>query len=107
MTLRHATTRDRLASIQRDGLRVACADPAAKIQGVWLHTASHSPWAVVHTMRKHKAQLEDVVIIEVTVPRRQLKRFRTGLWYVQGDIPVTRCTGHQWDGAAFGASASE
>ena len=106
MKLRHATTRARLERIRRDGLRVACADPAAKIKGVWLHTASQSPWAVVHTIRKHRASLEDVVVVEVNVPRSALKRFRTGLWYTTADVPAT-AIGREHAGAEFGASASE
>lgn len=107
MILRHATTKQNLNSIQASGLRLAHADPTAKIRGVWLHTASQSAWATVHTMRKHHSPLEEVVIIEVRVPRRQLRHFRAGLWYVQGDVLVDQLTGRQWDGAAFGAPASE
>ena len=75
----HATTRQNLASIQAQGLLVSKADPKARIKGIWLHTTSQSTWAVVHTQRKHKAQLEDVVVIEVKVARTKLTRFRTGL----------------------------
>lgn len=106
VTLRHATTRQALASIQRFGLQVAWADPQAKIRGVWLHTPNQSAWAVVHTIRKHGAALEDVVVIEVIVPRKNLKRFRTGLWYSVQDVPAT-ALGIVIDGASFGASASE
>lgn len=106
MKLYHATTRHNLASIQREGLRVAKADPQAKIKGCWLATVSNCPWGVLHTIRKHKAQLEDVVVIEVTIPRSRLTRFRTGLWYTMEDIPAA------WlrtvtPGLAFSASASE
>lgn len=104
MILRHATTRARLAQIREQGLRVACADPAAKIKGVWLHSASNSAWAVVHTLRKHRATLEEVVVVEVNVPRRMLTRFRSGLWYSLEDIPAA-WLGQEWEGAAFGASA--
>lgn len=104
MKLYHATTRTRLASIQTHGLRVANADPTAKIKGCWLHTASNSPWAVVHTQRKHGASLANVVVIEVTVPRSRLTRFRTGLWYTTQDIPAA-WLGTVTPGAAFGASA--
>ena len=106
MKLRHATTRQRLASILDQGLRVECADPQAKLKGCWLHTPSQTAWAIVHTMRKHLVGLEDVVVIEVTVPRSALKRFRTGLWYAPQDVPAN-ALGTLWDGSAFGASASE
>lgn len=102
----HCTTRQNLASIQATGLRVAHADPTAKIKGVWLHTACNSAWAVVHTQRKHRATLEDVVVIEISVPRSRLTRFRAGLWYSTQDVPAA-WLGQVIDGAAFGASASE
>lgn len=106
MQLYHATTRQNLDSILRDGLRVAKADPAAKIKGCWMATASNRVWGVLHTIRKHKAELVDVVVIEVNVPRSRLTRFRTGLWYSTTDIPAA-WLGTVTDGAAFGASASE
>lgn len=106
MKLYHATTRTNLASIQIEGLRVAKADPQAKLKGCWLHTSSQSPWAVVHTIRKHRAQLAEVVVIEVNVPRSHLTRFRTGLWFSTQDVPAA-WLGTVTDGAAFGASASK
>jgi hypothetical protein len=107
MILRHATTTARYAAIQEQGLLVRKADPQAKIKGCWLHSASNSPWACLHTLRKHGARLEDVVVVEVDVPRSWLKRFRSGLWYTTQDIPASRLTGRTWPGATFGASASE
>lgn len=106
MTLYHATTAARAAQIREYGLLVACADPKAKIKGCWLHASSRSAWAVVHTMRKHKVKLDDVVVIEVTVPRGWLRRFQRGLWYTTQDIPATRLGGTR-AGAEFGASASQ
>lgn len=78
----------------------------AKIKGCWMATASNRSWGVVHTIRKHHAQLSDVVVIEVTVPRSHLTRFRTGLWYTTQDVPAA-WLGQVIDGAVFGASASE
>lgn len=106
MKLYHATTRQNLGSILAEGLRVAKADPQAKIRGCWLATASNRSWGVVHTIRKHKAQLDDVVVIEVHVPRSRLTRFRTGLWHTTQDVPAA-WLGTVTPGAAFGASASE
>ena len=106
MKLYHATTVERLASIREQGLRVACADSKAKIKGVWLHTSSQSAWAVVHTQRKHGAALEDVVVVQVQVPRSRLVRFRTGLWYTRQDVPAS-AIGEAIPGVDFGASATE
>ena len=106
MKLRHATTRQRLASILEQGLRVECADPQAKLKGCWLHAPSRSAWAMVHTLLKHRVDLVDVVLIEVTISRKHLNHFRTGLWYAPQDVPAS-ALGTIWDGAMFGASASE
>ena len=104
--LYHATTRSNLESIREHGLLVSKADSKAKIKGCWLHTRSMSPWGCLHTIRKHKARLEDVVILEVSVPRSWLTRFRTGLWYSKRDIPVERI-GRVIEGTEFSASVSE
>lgn len=103
-TLYHATTRQRLAAIQAEGLRVAKADPQARIKAVWLHSRSLSPWGVVHTQRKHGATLDEEVVIAVRIPRARLTRFRTGLWYTTQDVPAA-WLGETTDGADFGASA--
>lgn len=90
MRLFHATTRQNLLSIQRDGLRVACADPQAKIKGVWACSASSRGWAILHTQRKHHATLEEVVVIEVHIPKRQLTRFKKGFYYSKTDVVPAR-----------------
>ena len=43
LRLFHATTKANLPSIQAHGLLVSKADAAAKIKGVWLHSASRLP----------------------------------------------------------------
>jgi len=105
MLLRHATTRQAWQTIQTEGLRVACADPSAKIQGVWLHSPAQSAWAIVHTMRKHGAALEDVVVLEVRVGRTALRRFKRGLWWTAANVPAVQII-QTMPGATFGASAS-
>ena len=105
MKLWHATTRQNLDSILTHGLLVAHADPQAKLKGCWMATASNRGWAIIHTIRKHNAQLQDVVVIEVNIPRTQVKRFRTGLWVSSTDVPPVRL-GQVIEGAMFGASAS-
>ncbi len=104
MKLRHATTKKAAAAIARQGFRLDKADPEAKIKGVWLHTPSASPWAVLHTIRKHGARLADVVVIEVEIPRSQLRRFRRGLWYAQVNIPASAIRG-EMAGAEFSGGA--
>jgi hypothetical protein len=95
MTLRHATPRQRLESICREGLRVAYAQ--GEKTAIWLHTPSKTPWAVTHTQARHQVELHDVVILTVSVPRAALTRFRSGLWYTGEDIPAERLW-PMWDG---------
>jgi hypothetical protein len=104
MRLRHATTRERADQILREGFRVAKADPEAKIKGCWFHSPSASAWGVLHTIRKHKAVLENVVVIEVEIPRSKLTKFRRGLWYTKTDVAASAIR-EQLDGSAFSYSA--
>jgi len=84
MKLRHATTRQRLASIQAEGLRVAKAQ--GKEPAIWLHTASKTHWAIAHTQKRHGSRLTDIVILEVQVSRKTLRRAWTGLWKCYVDV---------------------
>lgn len=106
MKLYHATTRERAESIMSAGFLMSKADPAAKIKGCWFASKSNRAWGVLHTIRKHKAQLADVVVIEVSIPKSQLTRFRTGLYVVKADVAASRIRGIV-EGSTFGASASE
>ncbi len=86
MKLRHATPRRNAQSIQRRGLLTAKSK--GKLPMVWLHTASRSAWAVLHTMRRHRCQ--DVTIVEIDVPRSWLTRSKAGLWHTDRDVPAGR-----------------
>lgn len=65
MKLRHATPSRNLASINRRGLLTAKSQ--GRLPVVWLHTASRSPWAVLHTVRQHSCKV--VLVLEIDVPR--------------------------------------
>jgi hypothetical protein len=84
MLLRHATPIRNLASIQRFGL--LCSKSQGKKKVCWLHTVSKSSWAVLHTVRRHGGRVQDVVIIEVEVTQRALRRSKRGLRYSVKDI---------------------
>ncbi len=88
MILRHATPRRNLPSIRRGGL--LCSKSRGRLPVVWLHAPSKSPWAVLHTVRRHGGRVEGVVIIEVDVRRGWLRRNRKRLWYSTRDIPPER-----------------
>lgn len=71
-TLRHATPRKNLPSILKDGLLTARSQ--GRLPAVWVHSASLSPWALMHVARRHDCPAEDVVVLEVLVPRTWLRR---------------------------------
>lgn len=89
MKLRHATPSRNLASINRRGLLTAKSK--GKLPVVWLHAASRSPWAILHTMRRHGCK--DVLVFEFDVPRCWLTRSKAGLWYTNRDVPPGRIQG--------------
>ena len=86
MKLRHATPSRNLASIHRRGLLTVKSK--GKLPVVWLHAASRSPWAVLHTMKRHGCK--DVIVFEIDVPRCWLTRSKAGLWYINRDVPPGR-----------------
>src|SRR5436190_23126379 len=88
MLLRHATPRKNLASIQRLGLLTSKSK--GKLKVVWLHCPTKTAWATIHTVKRHGGKVEDVVVLEVEVPRGWLRRSRRGLWYSCRDIPPER-----------------
>jgi hypothetical protein len=77
-----------LPSIQRKGL--LCSKSRGKLPVVWLHAASKSAWATLHTIKRHGGKVEGVAILEANVPRGWLRRSRKGLWYCPRDIPPDR-----------------
>jgi hypothetical protein len=88
MLLRHATLLCNLPSVQRRGL--LCSKSQGKKPVVWLHASSKTPWAMLHTVKRHGGKIEAVVIVEATVPRSWLRRSKRGLWYCVRDIPAGR-----------------
>ena len=89
MRLRHATLRRNLPGILAHGL--LCRKSRGRLPVVWLHSPAWSSWAVLHTVRRHGGTVEGVVILEVDVPRRWLRRSaRRRLWYSTRDIPPER-----------------
>jgi hypothetical protein len=87
-TYRHATLRQYLPSILAEGLDPARA--TGKQPLVWLHTPSRTPWAMTHTMRRHRVDEAAIVILDVQVPRSWLRRAWRGLWTCPRVIPPAR-----------------
>lgn len=89
MKLWHATPSRNLASIRKRWLLTAKSK--GRLAVVWLHAPSRSPWAVLHTMRRHACTA--VTVIEISVPRSWLTRSKAGLWYSNRDVPPGRIQG--------------
>ncbi len=82
--LRHATRKQVLPSVRRLGL--LCRFSRGKLPVVWLASESKTPWCLLHVVKRHGGRVEDVVVIELSVPRRWLRRSRRRIWYCVRDI---------------------
>ena len=79
MILYHATPKRNLDSIRKLGLQPNLA--TGKIKGVWMHTASKTAWAILHTIKRHRLNsFDEVVILKCEIPRSKLTRRWRGLW---------------------------
>jgi hypothetical protein len=88
ITLRHATLAKNLPSILRHGL--LCSKSRGKKRVVWACKPAQTHWACWHVIRRHHGQPQDVVVLEIRVPRGQLRKHggaARGLWYSIADVP--------------------
>jgi hypothetical protein len=90
MLLRHATLRRNIPGIEKNGL--LCGKSLGKLKVVWLHAPGKTAWALLHTVRRHGGRIEDVVVLELDVPRGWLRKSRRGLWYSTQDVPFDQVT---------------
>ena len=72
MKLYHTTPRSNLENIRRVGLDPAHSQGAEKV--IWLHTPSRTHWAILHTAKRHHCNIDDIIIIEVNIPRAKIRR---------------------------------
>jgi hypothetical protein len=91
MRLRHATLARNLNSILRAGLLTSKSQGKRPV--VWLGCPVKSLWAAAHVVRRHGGRIEQVVILEIDVPRSWLRRSKKGLWYCPRDISPDRIRG--------------
>ena len=87
MKIRHATLARNLASILKTGL--LCCKSKGRLKVVWLHSLNKSSWATLHTVKRHGGRVEQVVVLELNVPRRWLRRSRKGLGTASTTYPPT------------------
>ena len=92
--LRHATLARNLPAILRAGL--LCRKSRGKKPVVWACSPGKTPWACLHVVRRHGGKAQEVVVLEISVPRAWLKRHggaAKGLWYSTRDIAPGRIRG--------------
>lgn len=71
MILYYATPKRNLDGIRKHGLDPKRA--TGKVKGVWLHTESRKPWAILHIIKRHDLQsFDDVILMQCDIPRSQL-----------------------------------
>lgn len=88
MKLFHTTLKKNLPSIRKHGLLVVKSQ--GKLPAIWLHAAYKTQWAFLHTVRKHGGRIEDVVTIEVGIPKGETRRSAVpGLFSTLQDIDPT------------------
>lgn len=105
MILRHATTKSSLSAITDSGkLDPECSQ--GKLKAVWLHSPSRTAWAILHVQARHKVSVDDVVVLELQIARRQVVRRKSGLWSSQVAIPITRMVNY-YEAKCFYASPME
>ena len=91
MVLRHATLARNLRSILRSGL--LCSKSQGKKPVVWACAPGKTAWAYLHVIRRHGGKAQEVVVLEIDIPRRWLKRHggvAKALWYSVNDIGPDR-----------------
>jgi hypothetical protein len=77
-----------LPSINRLGL--LAAKSKGRLMAVWLHAMTKTAWAMLHTVKRRGGRVEDVVVLELNVPRLWPRRSKRGLWYCPRNIPAER-----------------
>jgi hypothetical protein len=76
-----------LPGILRAGL--LCSKSQGKKPVVWACAPGKTLWACVHVIRRHGGKVQEVVVLEIVVPRAWLKRHggaSKGLWYSVRDV---------------------
>lgn len=91
VTMFHATFAKVQPAILRDGLKAGKAKGARK--AVWLVGPRGFNWACRHAVCRSGGRIEDVVVLELSVPRSWLTRHGRELWFCDRDIPASRIVG--------------
>jgi hypothetical protein len=92
MLLLHATPSRNLNSILKAGLLTAKS--RGRRPAVWAAAPGRASWCLLHVCRKHHTPAERVILLQVDIPRRWLRRCKVrGLWFCRRDILPDRILG--------------
>jgi hypothetical protein len=92
MRLLHATPSRNLNAILAAGLLIAKS--RGRLPAVWAASPGRAFWCVLHVVKRHHTPAERVILLEIDVPRRWLRRCKVaGLWYCTRDVPPERILG--------------
>ena len=100
MKLYHTTLKANLDSITENGIDPSFSKGAESV--IFLHTRSRTEWAILHIATRYNAALEDIIVIEVNVPRSALSSGHRGLWTTSE--PITENSGSITDAEVFAES---
>ena len=78
MKLYHTTLKANLDSITENGIDPSFSKGAESV--IFLHTRSRTEWAILHIGIRHRCSIDEIIIIEVNVPRSALRRDHRGVW---------------------------
>ena len=84
MVLYHSTLKSNLESIRKHGLDPVLSKGVDQV--IWLHTQSRIQWASRHLRKRHKCDLDDIVVLMVNIPRSRLQRRWRGIWITREPI---------------------
>jgi len=88
MKLIHCTLRNNIPSIRRRGL--LCSKSTGHRKAVWFVPPDCTGWAAMHVAGRHKANLEDLAILECDVKEDHLRRHgEGGTYYHVADVPAS------------------
>jgi hypothetical protein len=86
----------RATAVAQDGsLRTGLRPDRArgKLKAVWLHTRARTDWAVRRVADRHGFEEEDIVVLEVILPRSAVRRNGRGIWTCKEAISPLRVVG--------------
>lgn len=106
MTVFHVTPNRNRASIACRGLLTRKSK--GKRPAVWLVTADRVEWAILHVSRRHKVEVDDVLVIEVDASELPLKMGPTaGTFYCMEDVGSDRFVGYDEAAVLIRAQAED